>query len=125
MSTTAASPAGSPGVSTAALLRSLTDATFAQAIAPGTGLVAVDFTAEWCAPCRLMKPVLESLAREFEGSVRIAQLDADSNPDTLVRLGVRGLPTVLVFRDGQEVDRIVGAQPAARLRERLSGLIAR
>src|SRR6476661_5261196 len=108
----------SPATPTAALLPSLTDATFTQAVAPGTGLVAVDFTAEWCAPCRMMKPVLESLAQEFDGSVRIVQLDADANPATLVRLGVRGLPTVLVFRDGQVVDRIVGAQPAARLRER-------
>ncbi len=105
-------------------LPSITDTTFAEATGIGTGLVAVDFTAEWCAPCRLMKPVLQALAAELGNDVRIVQLDADNNPATLVRLGVRGLPTILVFRDGHEVDRIVGAQPAARLRERLSGLIA-
>lgn len=105
-------------------LPSVTDESLPDAIAHGSGLVAVDFTAEWCAPCRLMKPVLESLALEYDNRLRIVQLDADSNPATLVRLGVRGLPTVLVFRDGVVVDRIVGAMPASRLRERMETLLA-
>lgn len=105
-------------------LPTVTEDTLLIATAPGTGLVAVDFTAEWCAPCRLMKPVLESLAHEYAQRLRIVQLDADRNPSTLVRLGVRGLPTVIVFRDGVEVDRLVGAMPANRLRARLELLLA-
>lgn len=105
------------------LLPHLTDADFDATVAPGSGLVAVDFTADWCPPCRMMAPVLEAAAREFAPQVRFRQLDADRNPRTQVRFGVRGLPTLLVFRDGVLVDGIVGAVPAAVVRDRIGKLL--
>jgi thioredoxin 1 len=81
--------------------------------------VLLEFTAAWCAPCRMMAPVLHAIADEYQGCVRVMQTDADSNVATMTRLGVRGLPTMLLFRDGEVVERIVGAMPAPRLRERI------
>ena len=104
-------------------LAAITDSAFAAETAPGTGLVAVDFTAEWCPPCRVMAPILETVAAEFAGKLRVFQMDTDANPATMVRLGVRSLPTILVFRDGEIVDRIVSAVPAAKLRERFDRLV--
>ena len=109
---------------TASLLPSVTDATFAAAVAPGTGHVAVEFTAAWCAPCRIMAPVVEAVAHDYAPRLRVLQLDADANPATLARLGVRGLPTMLVFRDGEIVERVVGAVPAPALRQRLDRVLA-
>jgi thioredoxin 1 len=100
----------------------LTDANFAEATAPGSGLVAIDFSAEWCAPCRMMAPIVDAVAQELAGRIRIYQLDNDSNPATIAKLGVRGLPTILVFRDGTLVDRIVGTIPRPALESRLRKL---
>ncbi len=94
------------------------DAGFAAAVAPGTGLVAVDFTADWCPPCRMMAPVLDAAAAEL-GDVRFVAIDSDANPQSTVRHNVRGLPTLLVFKDGALVDRIIGAVPLATIRERI------
>ena len=105
-------------------LPSVTDATFAAEVGPGTGHVAVEFTAAWCAPCRIMGPVVEAVAHDYAPRLRVLQLDADANPATMARLGVRGLPTMLVFRDGTLVERIVGAVPAAALRQRLDRVLA-
>jgi thioredoxin 1 len=108
----------------AATLPAVTDATLAEAIAPGSGFVAVEFTAAWCAPCRLMAPIVEAVAQEYAPRLRVVQLDADANPQAMARLGVRGLPTMLVFRDGAPVDRIVGAVGGAALRARLDRALA-
>ena len=110
-------------MSTSTALPAVTDATFATEVAPGTGLVAVEFTAAWCPPCRLMAPLLEEAARDYGDRLRVLQLDADANPRTMARLGVRGLPTLLVFRDGEPVERVVGAVPRATLRARLDRLV--
>ena len=104
---------------TSSPLQAVTDASFATDIAPGTGLVLLEFTAAWCAPCRLMAPVLHALADEYQGRMRVMQTDADGNVATMTRLGIRGLPTMLLFRDGEVVERIVGAMAAPRLRERI------
>lgn len=101
-------------------LPSLTDADFDTTIAPGTGVVAVDFTADWCPPCRMMAPVLDAAARALEGQVRFVQIDSDENQRSTIRYNVRGLPTLLVFKDGVLVDRITGAVPLATVRERLA-----
>ena len=103
----------------ATALSTVTDATLAAALAPGTGLVAVELTAAWCSPCRLMAPVVDAVAREYAPRLRVLQMDADANPGTMTRFGVRGLPTLLLFRDGEPVDRVVGAVSRSALRERL------
>lgn len=106
-----------------ATIPAVTDATFSTEVAAGTGLVAVEFSAAWCAPCRVMAPVVEAVARDYAPRLRVLQMDGDANPATMARLGVRGLPTMLVFRDGALVERIVGAVPAAALRARLDRVI--
>lgn len=105
-------------------LPGVTDAGFDTLVAPGSGLVAVDFTADWCPPCRMMAPVLDAAAREFAGRARLVQIDSDANPRTTVRFAVRGLPTLLLFRDGTLVDRITGAVPLATVRSRLEAALA-
>ena len=104
-------------MSTSLSIPQVTDATFATETA--TGVVAVDFSADWCAPCRIFTPVVEAAAQAYASRVRVLQVDADANPAPVARYGVRGLPTTLVFRDGQLVDRIVGAVSRQVLFERL------
>lgn len=97
----------------------LDDTTFDAATGPDSGLVALEFGAEWCGACKVMAPALEQVARELEGKVRFYSIDSDVNPRTVTRFAVRALPTILLFRDGALVDRIVGAQSGAALRARL------
>jgi thioredoxin 2 len=78
--------------------------------------VVIDFYADWCAPCKVMAPVLDELARERRGKALVMKLDTDRNPTATRRFNVRGIPTLIVFRDGQEVAREVGAVPRDRLR---------
>ncbi len=101
-------------------LPAVTEADLDATIAPGTGIVAVDFTADWCPPCRTMAPVLDAAARELDGRVRFVRIDSDANPRATARFNVRGLPTLLVFKDGVLADRITGAVPLATVRERLA-----
>ena len=97
----------------------VTDATFGPEIEQARGLALVDFWATWCAPCRLIAPVVEQLAADYAGRVRVASVDTEQNQRTMVRLGVRSLPTLLFVRDGVVVDRIVGAVPRSRIEEKL------
>ena len=93
----------------------VTDATFATEVEQHDGLVVVDFWATWCAPCRMIAPIIEQLATTHAGVVKFTKLDADANQATMVRFGVRGLPTLLLFQGGQVVGQIVGAVPRARI----------
>lgn len=110
-------------MSTSTVVHTVTDASFAAEVAPGTGLVAVEFSAEWCGPCRVMGPVVGAVAGELGPNIRVLLMDTDADPATMVRYGVRGLPTVLVFRDGELVDRIVGSMTKGPLKERLGRLM--
>lgn len=101
----------------------VTDATLAAETAPGTGLVAIEFSAEWCPPCRVLGPIVESLATEYASRLRILFMDNDTNLATAARFGVRTIPTILIFRDGELVDRIVGAASKTALRERFDRLL--
>ena len=86
-----------------------------------TGPVLVDFWAEWCGPCRMIAPALEEIADELGDKVTIAKLNIDENPDTPGRYGVRGIPTMLLFKDGQPVAQKVGAAPRSQIQQWLEG----
>jgi thioredoxin 1 len=97
----------------------VTDATFATEVLGSELPVLVDFWAEWCGPCHRIAPILEELAVEYEGRVRIVKLDADNNPDTVRTYNVMSMPTLTIFRDGQVVSQVVGAMPKSKLRAQI------
>ncbi len=84
--------------------------------------VVVDFWAEWCAPCKVIAPILEELAQEYQGRLTVAKVNVDEHPSLAARYGIRSIPTLLIFRDGQVAEQIVGAVPKAQLRKRLDAL---
>lgn len=90
--------------------RVLTDEGFEKEVLSAAGLSLVDFWAEWCAPCKALEPTIESIATEYEGSVNVFKLDIDSNPKTPAQFNIRGIPTVLLFKNGKVVDQFVGTQ---------------
>ncbi|HUR91746.1 MAG TPA: thioredoxin [Gemmatimonadaceae bacterium] len=93
----------------------VTDADFESAVEQNPGLTVVDFWATWCAPCRMIAPVLEQLAEEYAGKAKVAKLDVDTNVRTSSRFQVRSIPTLLFFKDGKVVDQVIGAVPKAAL----------
>ena len=101
----------------------VTDATFAAEVEQADGLVVVDFWATWCGPCLAVAPVIERLAQDYHGKVKVLKLDTDESPATAQRFGIRSIPTILLFRDGKPVDGVIGADP--RLRGILDAKIAK
>lgn len=93
----------------------VTDATFEAEIEKHDGLVVVDFWATWCGPCRIVAPILDQLAVEYNGRAKVAKLDVDANIKTATRFNVRSIPTILFFKGGKLVDQVVGAVPKAAL----------
>jgi thioredoxin 1 len=93
----------------------ITDQTFAAEVEQQPGLTVVDFWAPWCGPCRIIGPMVEEIATERAGSVKVAKIDSDQNPRVSARFNVRSLPTLLFFKDGQVVDQIIGAVPKGRI----------
>lgn len=100
------------------------DSTFDQAVTKATLPVLVDIWAPWCGPCRQVSPVVEQLAREFAGQLKVVKVNADDSPDVSRRHAVTGIPTLLLYRDGNEVSRTVGALPAPQLRRWLEDALA-
>ena len=97
----------------------VTDADFREKVLESDLPVIVDFWAVWCAPCRLIAPILEDIASEYDGQVKVAKLDVDHNPQTPSQYGIMGIPTLIIFKDGAAVERIVGYMPKDRLLQRI------
>ena len=100
----------------------LTDSTFDQTI-NGDKPVLVDFWAEWCGPCTMIGPVVEDLAADYQGKAVVAKLNVDENPQITARFGVRSIPTLLVFKNGQIVDKQIGAVPKSVLASKLEAQV--
>ncbi len=101
----------------------VTDANFEQEVLGGKVPVVVDFWAEWCGPCRLIGPLLDELAGEYSGRVKVTKLNVDENPSTSMKYGVRSIPTLLFFKDGEVVDRLIGAVPKAELKKKFEAAL--
>ena len=96
---------------TNAAIRAVTDENFAGEVEQAKGLVIVEFWATWCGPCQIIAPILEQLAGEYDGKVKVAKVDVDSNQRTAMRFNIRSIPSLLFFKDGKHVDTVVGAVP--------------
>jgi thioredoxin 1 len=93
----------------------VSDASFEQEVLKSEMPVLIDFWAPWCGPCKIISPVVEELAGEYDGRLRVVKMNVDNNPQTPTRYGVRGIPNLMIFRAGQVADQIVGAVPKAQL----------
>ncbi|WP_174291366.1 thioredoxin TrxA [Sphingomonas bacterium] len=104
--------------------KTITDASFQSDVIGADGPVLVDFWAEWCGPCKMIGPSLEELSEELGGQVTIAKLNIDDNPDAPGKYGVRGIPTMILFKDGAPAATKVGAEPKGRIKAWLEGALA-
>jgi len=104
-------------------LLQVTDDNFDDEIINSDIPAMVDFWAEWCGPCKMVGPVVEDLAKEYEGKIKIAKMDVDKNRQTPVRFGIRNIPTLIMFKGGDVVQTIVGAQTKSHLDEALKKLL--
>ena len=102
----------------------VTDSDFEEQVVNADTPVLVDFWADWCAPCKMIAPIVEELAEEFDGKVKFTKLDVDSNPKSAMTYGIRGIPTLLIFKGGQPVDQIVGAVAKKALKSKIEAAIA-
>ena len=95
--------------------QTLSDSNFDESVIKSPTPVLVDFWAEWCGPCRMIAPTVEALAADYAGKVTVGKVNVDDNPNTAMRFGIRSIPTLLLFKDGEVVDSIVGLADKARL----------
>ncbi len=101
----------------------VTDATFEEVVLNSDKPVIVDFWAEWCGPCRMVGPIVKELAEEYGDKAVVTKMDVDSNPGTSVKFGIRNIPTILFFKNGEIVDKQVGAVPKTILASKLDALL--
>ncbi len=101
----------------------VTDSNFDQEIINSDIPAMVDFWADWCGPCKMVGPVVEELAKEYKGKIKIAKLNVDQNREVTTRYGIRNIPTMIFFKGGKVVDTLIGAYPKSFLEERLKSLL--
>lgn len=101
----------------------VTDANFEEEVLNYKGAVMVDFWATWCGPCRMLAPVVEELAREYDGKIKVCKLNTDEGPDTSAKYRITSIPTIIFFKDGQVVSQTVGLQSKAALQEKIESLL--
>ena len=105
-------------------IKVVTDATFDEMVINSERPVLVDFWATWCGPCKMVAPEMEKIAAKYDGTVDVVKVDVDANPGLAMTFGAKSIPLLVVIRDGQEIDRVVGALPRAALEQRLRPLLA-
>lgn len=101
----------------------ITDQNFESEVIKSDKPVLVDFWAAWCAPCRMIAPIVEELAQEYDGKAKVGKLDVDANQQTAIKYGVRSIPTVLLIKNGEVVDTIIGALPKTAFVEKLDAAL--
>ena len=101
----------------------VTDTSFGTDVENASGVVLVDFWAAWCGPCKMIAPIVEQIASENEGKITVAKLDVDENGQTAMKYGVMSIPTLILFKNGQPVERLVGYQPKERLMNKIKPYI--
>ena len=102
----------------------VTDAEFQATVLDSKVPVFVDFWAEWCGPCHMIAPVVEELAEEYDGRFAFTKVDVDANPKTAMQFGIRSIPTMLLFKDGQVADQVIGAVPKAMLKSKIDKVLS-
>lgn len=100
----------------------VTDSTFEQEVIQSDVPVVVDFWAVWCGPCKMIAPIMEELASEYEGQVKFTKVDVDNNPNVAVQYGIRSIPTILFFKDGKVTDQVIGAYAKSHFSEKVKNL---
>jgi thioredoxin 1 len=98
----------------------ITDANFTKEVLESQIPVLIDFWAVWCGPCKIIAPVVEEIAGEFDGKLKVGKLDVDNNPEVSMRFGIRSIPTLMVFKGGKVVEQIIGAVPKRNLLDKLT-----
>ncbi len=105
------------------LVVSVTNDTFDEEVLKASSVVMVDFWATWCGPCKIVAPVVEELAKEYDGKAKFAKVNTDENADLATKFNIRGIPTLIFFKDGEVKDQIVGAVPKAQLKSKIDSLL--